>query len=85
MRITTQEKFGLTPCTWQLQSAQYQLEKRDVVMILPTGFDKTLTFWIPLLFNTDGIIVISGLFCYQAVPTSKGSGTHFASLQQVDS
>jgi len=32
MRITTQEKFGLTPCTWQLQSAQYQLEKRDVVI-----------------------------------------------------
>jgi len=58
MRITTQEKFGLTPCTWQLQSAQYQLEKRDVVTISPTGSGKTLTFWIPLLFNTDGIIVI---------------------------
>ncbi|KAG2124336.1 hypothetical protein BD769DRAFT_1301431, partial [Suillus cothurnatus] len=49
-----QEKFGLSPCTWQLQSAQYQLElldNKDVVTISPIGSGKTLIFWIPLLFN----------------------------------
>jgi len=58
IKIAAQEKFGITPCTWQLQSARYQLEKKDVVTISPTGSGKTLTFWIPLLFNTNGIMVI---------------------------
>ncbi|KAG1754914.1 P-loop containing nucleoside triphosphate hydrolase protein [Suillus paluster] len=58
MKQTVQEKFGLSPCTWQLQSARYQLNKKDVVTISPTGSSKTLTFWIPLLFNAGRIIII---------------------------
>ncbi|KAG2351891.1 hypothetical protein BDR07DRAFT_1197197, partial [Suillus spraguei] len=45
-------------CTWQLQAAQYQLQSKDIVTISPTGSGKTLTFWIPLLFNAGGIIII---------------------------
>ncbi|KAG2124813.1 P-loop containing nucleoside triphosphate hydrolase protein [Suillus clintonianus] len=58
MKQTVQEKFGLSPCTWQLQAAQYQLNSKDVITISPTGSGKTLTFWIPLLFNAGGIIII---------------------------
>jgi superfamily II DNA helicase RecQ len=51
-------KLGLTPCTWQHQSAHNQLENKDVFTISPTGSGKTLTFWIPLLFNNGGITII---------------------------
>ncbi|KAG1871496.1 hypothetical protein F4604DRAFT_1545781, partial [Suillus subluteus] len=54
MKQTVQEKFGLSPCTWQLQTAQYQLDGT----ISPTGSRKMLTFWIPLLFNAGGVIII---------------------------
>ena len=37
-------------------AALVQLEQKDT--ILPTGSGKTLMFWIPLLFNSDGIIII---------------------------
>jgi superfamily II DNA helicase RecQ len=58
MKQIVQEKFGLSPCTWQLQSARYQLDNKDVITISPTGSGKTLTFWIPLLFNAGRIIII---------------------------
>lgn len=58
MRAVVHEKFGLCPCDWQLLSAQHQLERKDVFTVSPTGSGKTLTFWIPLLFNHDGIIII---------------------------
>ncbi|KAG2335653.1 P-loop containing nucleoside triphosphate hydrolase protein, partial [Suillus weaverae] len=35
-----------------------QLNSKDVITISPTGSGKTLTFWIPLLFNAGGIIII---------------------------
>jgi superfamily II DNA helicase RecQ len=58
MREAVNERFGFTPCTWQLQAALAQLERRDLVTLAPTGSGKTLTFWIPLLFNEDGITVV---------------------------
>ena len=35
-----------------------QLMGRDLVTLAPTGSGKTLTFWIPFLFNEDGITVV---------------------------
>ncbi|KAG1884172.1 hypothetical protein F4604DRAFT_1920024 [Suillus subluteus] len=58
MRTTVQERFGFVPCNWQVQSAQAQLKQRDVVTLSPTGSGKTLTFWIPLLFNNGGITIL---------------------------
>ncbi|KIK77048.1 hypothetical protein PAXRUDRAFT_779201 [Paxillus rubicundulus Ve08.2h10] len=58
MQSVVQDKFGLRPCACQLQSAQYQLESKDVFTVSPTGSGNTLTFWIPLLFNNNGIIII---------------------------
>ncbi|KIK81640.1 hypothetical protein PAXRUDRAFT_155609 [Paxillus rubicundulus Ve08.2h10] len=58
MQSVVQDKFGLQPYAWQLQSAQYQIESMDVFTVSPTSSGKTLTFWIPLLFNNNGIIII---------------------------
>ena len=35
-----------------------QLQRKEVVIISPTGSGKTLTFWLPLLFNDQGIIIV---------------------------
>ncbi|KAH7918225.1 P-loop containing nucleoside triphosphate hydrolase protein [Leucogyrophana mollusca] len=48
----------VSPCLWQLRSACAQLEKKDVITISPTGSGKTMTFWIPMLFNDNGIMII---------------------------
>ncbi|KIK81432.1 hypothetical protein PAXRUDRAFT_156138 [Paxillus rubicundulus Ve08.2h10] len=58
MRAVVEEKFSLRPCDWKLLSVQHQLKQKDVFTVSPTGLGKTLTFWIPLLFNHDGIIII---------------------------
>ncbi|KAF8264330.1 P-loop containing nucleoside triphosphate hydrolase protein [Lactarius quietus] len=58
MREAVKERFGFFPCTWQLKAALIQLEQNDLVTLAPTGSRKTLTFWIPLLFNGDGLIIV---------------------------
>ena len=58
MREAVKECFGFFLCTWQLNAASTQLEQNDLVTLAPTGSGKTLTFWIPLLFNGGGITII---------------------------
>ena len=58
MREAVNKCFGFVPCTWQLKAALTQLGQRDLVTLAPTGSGKTLTFWIPLLFNGDGITIV---------------------------
>jgi DEAD/DEAH box helicase len=53
-----QRVFDVLPCMFQARDAIAQLEQRDCVTISPTGSGKTLTFWIPLLFNDNGIIIV---------------------------
>ncbi|KAM6504004.1 P-loop containing nucleoside triphosphate hydrolase protein [Amanita muscaria] len=43
---------------FQVRDTIAQLEQKDCITISLTGSGKTLTFWIPLLFNNDGIIII---------------------------
>jgi superfamily II DNA helicase RecQ len=52
------EAFNIHPCEFQITDAIAQLQRKEVVTISPTGSVKTLTFWIPLLFNDDGIIIV---------------------------
>ena len=52
------ECFGFYPCTWRLKAALTQLEWNDLLTLAPMGSEKTLTFWIPLLFNGDEIIIV---------------------------
>ncbi len=59
IREKTLLHFKRRPCLWQCQVTQAILRgDRDVVCISGTGSGKTLTFWMPLLFRTDGIQVI---------------------------
>ncbi|KAH9017416.1 hypothetical protein EDB85DRAFT_2076099 [Lactarius pseudohatsudake] len=58
MQEAANQHFGFVPCTWQLEAALTQLGQRDLVTLAPTGLGKALTFWIPLLFNEDGITII---------------------------
>jgi superfamily II DNA helicase RecQ len=58
LKKLVETSFGFTPCTWQLDSALSQLQKKDVFTISPTGSGKTLTFWIPMLCNDGGVTII---------------------------
>ncbi|KAH9060566.1 P-loop containing nucleoside triphosphate hydrolase protein [Lactarius vividus] len=58
MRRAVKDRFGFFPCTWQLKAALTQSEGNDLLTLAPTGSGKTLTFWIPLLFNGDGISIV---------------------------
>ncbi|KAG2144045.1 P-loop containing nucleoside triphosphate hydrolase protein [Suillus cothurnatus] len=55
---TAEQVFGYKPCLWQVKSALGQLEQQDVITISATGSGKTLNFWLPLLFNGNGIMVL---------------------------
>ena len=59
IREATTRAFGITPCIGQAKAALAQLEnKSDVVYISGTGSGKTLTFWIPMLYETESITVL---------------------------
>ncbi|KAF6746605.1 P-loop containing nucleoside triphosphate hydrolase protein [Ephemerocybe angulata] len=59
LREEVEKKFGYKPCLFQARDAIQQLErKKHCITIARTGLGKTLTFWIPLLFNGGGIKII---------------------------
>ncbi|KAF4613050.1 hypothetical protein D9613_010703 [Agrocybe pediades] len=58
VRTRTEQALGITPRTFQIEDTISQLKKQDTITISPTGSGKTLTFWMPLLFNEDGIKII---------------------------
>ncbi|KAH9010896.1 P-loop containing nucleoside triphosphate hydrolase protein [Lactarius pseudohatsudake] len=58
MRDAVKNRFGFFPCTWQLEAALTQLKQIDLVTLAPMGSGKTLTFWMPLLFNGNGITIV---------------------------
>ena len=45
-------------CTFQLKSSHLHLQKKNVFTFAPTGAGKTLTFWILLIFNDNGIQIL---------------------------
>lgn len=58
IKAIVETRYNIKPCNFQVQSAVEQLRRRDVITIAPTGAGKTLTFWIPLLFTGDGVMII---------------------------
>ena len=51
--------LGHHPCLWQIQVVQAILKNdKDVASIAATGLGKTLTFWMPLLFQPEGIQMV---------------------------
>ncbi|KAF8171787.1 P-loop containing nucleoside triphosphate hydrolase protein [Mycena galopus ATCC 62051] len=57
IRDKVETVFGYRPCLWQIKVVRAILKRdRDVVSIAATGSGKTLTFWMPLLFqNVDSL------------------------------
>ncbi|KIK80117.1 hypothetical protein PAXRUDRAFT_15956 [Paxillus rubicundulus Ve08.2h10] len=58
MKQAVLQQLYITPCDWQIQSAHAQLQHKDVITISPTESGTTMTFWIPMLFNAEGIMII---------------------------
>lgn len=59
IRQETLAKLGKRPCALQVKVCDAILRRdKHVVCEAATGFGKTLTFWMPLLFNEDGIMII---------------------------
>ena len=55
----TLEKFGKWPCLLQIKVCSELLrKKKHVICSASTGFGKTLTFMMPLIFYEDGIIIV---------------------------
>ncbi|KAJ7732218.1 P-loop containing nucleoside triphosphate hydrolase protein [Mycena maculata] len=63
IRARALKHLGYQPCLWQIRVVEAILKRDgDVVCIAATGSGKTLTFWLPLLFNSIGIqLVVSPL------------------------
>jgi superfamily II DNA helicase RecQ len=58
MRARVQDVFEKRACLFQLRAGRAILERRDTILIAPTGVGKTLAFWMPLVFNNGGILLV---------------------------
>ena len=59
LRALTLAKFGKNPCNFQLEFAQTLLVgKKHVLLQAQCGMGKTLGFWIPLLANPSGFLIV---------------------------
>jgi len=52
------DSFRVQPCIFQAHSVLAQLQQKDCITVSLTGSGKTLTFWMPLLFNDNRIIIV---------------------------
>src|SRR5258708_5494432 len=54
--------WSIHPCRWQVEVSRQLLERQsNLIMISGTGSGKTLTFWMPMLYETAITIVITPL------------------------
>ena len=59
IRAKTEAALGLHPCLWQLKVVEAILKcDQDVICIVGTGMGKTLTSWMPLLFQPQDSLQI---------------------------
>jgi superfamily II DNA helicase RecQ len=59
IRQQTLKVFHVRPCLWQLKVVEAILQgEKHIMSIAGTGMGKTLTFWMPLLFQPPGSIII---------------------------
>jgi superfamily II DNA helicase RecQ len=59
IRSDTERIFGIRPCVGQVNAAIAQLHnKTDIVFISGTGSGKTLTFWIPMIYEHQSITIL---------------------------
>src|SRR5258705_10470804 len=54
--------WSIHPCGWQVEVSRWLLERQsNLIMISGTGSGKTLTFWMPMLYETAITIIITPL------------------------
>lgn len=58
VRDKCQAVFGVRPCLWQCKVLEATLKRSNVVVDVGTGAGKTLSFFLPLLFQPRGIQII---------------------------
>ncbi|KAG1808243.1 uncharacterized protein BJ212DRAFT_1222509, partial [Suillus subaureus] len=59
IRHRTEIIFGRRACLWQLKVAEaFLLRDRDIICMAGTGKGKTLTFWMPLLFDSTSVQIV---------------------------
>jgi superfamily II DNA/RNA helicase len=59
IRLRTISALQKRPCLWQIDVCRAILGGgRDIISVARTGAGKTLTFWLPLLFRSDGIQIV---------------------------
>ncbi|KAI0040176.1 P-loop containing nucleoside triphosphate hydrolase protein, partial [Auriscalpium vulgare] len=59
IRTAAEEQLGRSPCLWQLEVGRELIDRKtDIISTAATGDGKTLTFWLPLLFNDSGVLII---------------------------
>ncbi|KDQ12173.1 hypothetical protein BOTBODRAFT_92577, partial [Botryobasidium botryosum FD-172 SS1] len=54
----TQRLFGKRPCMPQVMACEWQLKRRHLICVMPTGSGKTLIFWMPLIWRKSGITLL---------------------------
>ena len=52
------QQFKIAPCHFQREVCIALLRKIDTITTAPTGFGKTITFFLPKLFECEGITII---------------------------
>lgn len=58
-RASALQAFGFEPCLWQLKVSLASLRgDKHILSISRTGSGKTLTFWLPILLASDGMIIV---------------------------
>lgn len=60
IRALATQRLGFPPCFWQLQLSQILLQRKQTVVIstAATGSGKSVTFWLPLLYEPGRITFI---------------------------
>ena len=54
--------WSIHPCGWQVEVSRWLLERQsNLIVISGTGSGKTLTFWMPMLYETAITIVVTPL------------------------
>ena len=58
IRTRTIATFQKRPCQWQIDLCKAQLQGRHIISVAATGSGKTLSYFMPLQFSADSVIII---------------------------
>ena len=59
IRKLCQQTLSSSPCLWQIRAAFAILKgQKDVICVARTGAGKSLTFYLPLIVRTEGVMII---------------------------